>query len=167
MDRRTKVHTKKKRTSKKDIEVETVDSTNSEMDIQDGTDFSYAPKIFTNLEFATTIPLTKLEDNQEALTNKNFIGEYCSECVKKYERCWCFKSNWGDELIEVETPNIQKELNVTVVPIRQPLPGWVEYRRCIIKQNTNESDSLREENPIEKLIINGIRSITTKEFEEM
>ena len=59
------------------------------MDIQDGEDISFAPKIFTNPEFAATIPLTESEDNQVELTNKNFIGEYCSECVKKYNRCWC------------------------------------------------------------------------------
>ena len=64
-------------------------------------------------------------------------------------------------------PNIQRELNVAVIPIRQPPPHWVKYRRCVTKQNTNESESLREENPIEKLIIKGIRSITTKEFEEI
>ena len=108
-----------------------------------------------------------LEDNQIELTNKNFIGEYCSECVKKYDRCWCFKSDWEDKLIKVGTLNIQRKLNVAVVPIRQPPPSWVEYRRCITKQNTNKSEDLREESPIEKLIIKGIRSITTKEFEEM
>ena len=111
--------------------------------------------------------MTKSEDNEVELTNKNFIGKYWSECVKKYERCWCFKSNWEDELIEVETPNTQIKLNVAAVPIRQPPLGWVEYKRCVTKNDTNESVSLREENPIEKLIIKGIRSITTKEFEEM
>ena len=53
--------------------------------------------------------------------------------------------------------------------IRQPPPGWVEYRRCVTKQTANngENSNSREDNPIEKLIIKGIRSITTKEFEEM
>ena len=56
-----------------------------------------------------------------------------------------------------------------MVPIRQPPPGWVEYRRCVTKQTTNNSKNShsREDNPIEKLIIKGIGSITTKEFEEM
>ena len=59
-------------------------------------------------------------------------------------------------------------MNVTLVPIRQPPPGWVELRRCVTKQNeTNEQENLREENPIEKLIIRGIRSITNKEFKDM
>ena len=79
--------------------------------------------------------------------------------------------------MEVETPkgltngpntNQLKPMNVTVVPIRQPPPGWVEFRRCVTKQNeTNEHEDLREENPIQKLIIGGIRSMSTKEFEEM
>ena len=83
--------------------------------------------------------------------------------------------------MEVETPkgltnnptstqnNTQKQpINVTLVPIRQPPPRWVEYRRCVVKQSrANECKSLKEENPIEKLIIQRIRSITTKEFEEM
>ena len=53
--------------------------------------------------------------------------------------------------------------------ISQPTPGWVEYRRWVTKQTTNSSENTnsKEENPIEKLIIKGIRSITTKEFEEM
>ena len=93
------------------------------MDIQNGKGFSFAPQIFTNPKFTTTIPLNESEDKQIELTNKNFIGEYCSECVKKYDRCWCFKSNWEDEQIEVETPNIQRKLNVAVLPIRQPPPS--------------------------------------------
>ena len=85
--------------------------------------------------------------------------------------------NWDEEFVEVETPkgltnspntNQLKPMNVTVVPIRQPPPSGVEFRRCVTKQNkTNECEDLMEENPIEKLIIRGIRSITTKEFEEM
>ena len=56
-----------------------------------------------------------------------------------------------------------------MIPIRQPHPGWVEYRRQLTKQNTNNnnSDEFRDNNPIEKLIIKGISSITTKEFKEM
>ena len=87
--------------------------------------------------------------------------------MKKYNTYSCFKSNWEDELIELETPNIQRKLNVAVISIRQLSPSWAEYRRHVIKQDTNESDSLREENHIEKLIIKGVRSMTTKEFEEM
>ena len=64
--------------------------------------------------------------------------------------------------------NKLKLMNMTVVPIRQPLSGWVEFRKCVTKQNkTNECKDLKGENPIEKLIIREIRSITTIEFKEM
>ena len=53
----------------------------------------------------------------------------------------------------------KQPINATVVPIRQPPPRWIEYRRCAVKQS--------QENPIEKLIIKAIRSITAKEFEDM
>ena len=176
-DRRAKIHTKKNRTNRKEVNVDTVDSTNSETDIQDGGGFAYAPKIFTNPNYAATVPLTESENSEVELTSKNFIGEYCGECAKRYNRCWCGKSNWDEELMEVETsksltnsPNTNqlKLINVTVEPIRQPPLRWVEFRRCVTKQDkTNKCKSLREENPIEKLIIRGIRSITTKEFKEM
>ena len=50
---------------------------------------------------------------------------------------------------------------MTVMPKRQPPPGWVEFRKQATRNNSNDND------PIEKIIIKGIRSITTKEFEEM
>ena len=151
-------------------------TTSSETDIQDGEGFSYPSKIFTNPEFAKTILLTESDDDEIEVINPNFIGEYCSKCAKKYNRCWCYKSDWDDDLMEIETPNsptksltMHKNFNLTMVLNRQPPPGWVEYRRCVTKQTTNNSENSnsREDNPIEKLIIKGIRSITTKEFEEM
>ena len=176
-DRRAKNHTKKRRTNRKEVNVDTVDSTNLETDIQDGEGFAYTPKIFTNPDYAKTIPLTESENGEVELTNKNFIGECCGECAMRCSGCWYGKSNWDEELVEVETPkslnnslntNQLKPMNVTVVPIRQPPPRWVEFRRHVTKQSkTNECEDLREENPIEKLIIRGIRSITTKEFVEM
>ena len=65
--------------------------------------------------------------------------------------------------------DIQKQpTNVTLVTIRQPPSRWVEYRRCAVKQSrASKCKNVKEENPIDKLIIKDIRSITTKEFEEM
>ena len=148
IDRRAKIHTKKKRTNRKEmVSADMVDFTNSEMDIQDGEGFAYAPKIYTNSNYAITVPLTESEDNELELVPKNFIGENCGECAKRYNRCWCDKSNWDEELMEVETPkgpttnnpssdqnNTQKQpINIILVPIRQPPPGWVEYRRCTVE----------------------------------
>ena len=53
-----------------------------------GKGFVYPPEIFTNPEFTRTVPLTDM-DNEEIeleVTNPNFIGEFCSECIKKYNR---------------------------------------------------------------------------------
>ena len=174
-DRRIKIHTKKRRTIRRKVDTETK-TTRSEKDVHDGEGFSYPPKIFTNHEFAKTILLTELDDEEIEVINPNFIGEYCSKCPKKYTRCWCYKLDWDDDLREIETPkgptkksNNPRKLNVTVVPIRQSPPGWVEDRICVTKQttNNNENSNSREDNPIEKLTIKGIRSTTTKEFKEM
>ena len=53
-----------------------VDSTNTETDIQDGEGFAYAPKIFTNPNYALT------EGSELEVMHKNFIGGYCEECAK-------------------------------------------------------------------------------------
>ena len=46
-----------------------------------------------------------MDDNDEMeVINPNFIGEHCSECAKKYDRCWCYKLDWDKDLIEIETP---------------------------------------------------------------
>ena len=45
------------------------------------------------------------------------------------------------------------------MPKRQPPSGWAEFRRYVTKKNDND--------PIGKLIIKGIRSISTQEYEEM
>ena len=137
-------------------------TSSSETNIQNGKDFSYPSKIFTNLDLANTIILS--DTNSE-------------ECVKKYDRCWCDKSEWNKDLIEVEASkaptknksNKSKNLTVAVRPIRQPPPGWVEFRRQVTRQNIigNNEDKFRNDNPIEKLIIKGTRSITTEEFKEM
>ena len=75
----------------------------------------YHPEIFTNPEFARTVPLTDMdsEEIEVVVTNPNFIEEFCSECIKKYNRCWCFKLDWEDDLIEAEIPRVLKKLNLT------------------------------------------------------
>ena len=99
--RRSKVHIKRRTR-----EVESEVSGNSETDIQTGKGFTYPPEIFTNPEFAKTIPLTDMDSEEVEVTTPNFIGEFSSECIKKYNRCWYFKSDWEDNLIDVETPRV-------------------------------------------------------------
>ena len=82
---------KKRKVVRREADAETV-STNSETDIQDGEGFSYPPKLFTDPKLATIILLTNSDDNNInkidipnsdiVVTNQNFIGEYCGECVK-------------------------------------------------------------------------------------
>ena len=56
-DRRAQVHTKKRRTPRREmVKIDTpVDSTNSKTDIQDGEGFAYAPKVFTNTRLCNNI----------------------------------------------------------------------------------------------------------------
>ena len=169
-DKRSKIHTKKRRTTRREVDSEMVTS-NSETDIENWKIFLYLPEVYTNPDLANTITLTDT-DNDVEVTNQNFIREFCKECMKKYNRCWCYKSDWEEDLIDVEAPkaptnksNDLQNLTVTVIPKRQPPPGWVEFRGQVTKNNS--SDEFRNNNPIEKLIMKGVRSITTKEFEGM
>ena len=113
------------------------------------------------------ITLTDTDNDDVEITNPNFIGEFCKECIKKCNRCWCYKSDWEEDLIDVEAPeaptkpNDLQKLTVTVMPKRQPSPGWVEFRKQATKNKSKDN------NPIDKIIIKEIRSITMKEFEEM
>ena len=164
-DKRSEIHTKRRAR-----EVKSEVTRNSETDIQMGKGFAYPLEIFTNPEFAKTVPFTDMDckEIEVEVTNPNFMGEFCSECIKKYNRCWCFKSDWEDDLIDIEThrvstktkANISQQLTVTVMPKRQPTPGWAEFRRHVTKKN-------KDNEPIDKLIIKGIKCISMQEFEEM
>ena len=131
-DKRSKIHTKRRITRR---EVESEITSNSETGIQMGKGFAYPPEIFTNPEFTKTIHLTDMDNEEVEVTNPNFIGEFCTECVKKYNRCWCFKSDWEEDLIDVETPRVLTksnnlwQLTMTIMPKRQPPPGWAEFRK--------------------------------------
>ena len=99
-DRRAQIHTKKRRMDRGEmVNIDTaIESSNSETDIQDGEGFVYTPKIFTNPNYALT------EGSELEVIHKYFIGEYCEECAKRYNRCWCDKLDWDEDLIEVKPP---------------------------------------------------------------
>ena len=151
-DKGSKIHTKR-RTAR---EVESEIASNSETDIQMSKGFVYPPEIFTNPEFAKTIPLTDMDSEEVEVTNHNFIRKFCTECVKKYKRYRSFKSDWEEDLVDVETPRVltksnnSQQLTVTVMLKRQPPPAWAEFRRCITKKN-------KDNDPIDKLIIKGYK----------
>ena len=78
-DKRSKIHSRR---SKREVDSEV--TTSSETDIQTGKGFAYPPEIFTNPEFAKTVPLsdTDCDEIGVEVTNPNFVGEFCSECIK-------------------------------------------------------------------------------------
>ena len=145
--------------------------------------------MFTNPNYAATLPQTDMECSDLEVMQNNFIGEYCEKCIKRHNRCWCDKSDWEVDLMEVELPkdptnqNINKTNNaeqlnsLTLVSIRQPPPGWSEYRRGVINKRcktqtdneskTNGQGKTGDENPMDKVVLKGIRLISTREFEEM
>ena len=87
-DKWSKIHTRR---SKREVNSEV--TTNSETEIQMGKGFAYPPKLFTNPEFAKTVPISDTDNDivETEVANPNFIGEFCSEYSPKYNRCWCFK----------------------------------------------------------------------------
>ena len=107
-NQRAKIHMMRKRMPRKEIvNIDTpVDSTNSETDIQDGEGFAYAPKVFTNPNYVATLPQTETEDCELEMVCSKFIREYCEKCIKEHDRCWCDKSDWEYDLMEVEPPKI-------------------------------------------------------------
>ena len=172
-NRRAKVRTIKRRTPRretgsKDIVVD--NSTSSETDIPNG-GFGYAPKIYTDPKLTATLPQIETECDETETAQKDFIGEYCVTCIKKYNRCWCNGLNWDVDLMEVEQPNsppvnptdttnpTKRPNSIKLVSIRQPPPGWSEFRKGTLNKSNIAS--------LDKIIIMGLRSISTEEFENM
>ena len=106
-NRRAKVHTMKRTHRRETVSKDTVvdNSTSSGTDIPNGEGFGYAPKIYTDPKFAATLPQIKTECSESETAQNNFIGEYCTKCIKKHNRCWCNGSDWDVDLMEVEPPN--------------------------------------------------------------
>ena len=107
-DRRTQIHTRRRRTPQREIisKDTTVDNTtSSETDIPNGEGFGYAPKAYTDPNHAATLSPTETEYSASKATQKIFIWEYCAICIKKYERCWCNGSDWDANLMDIEPPN--------------------------------------------------------------
>ena len=77
--------------------------------------------MFTNPEYVAALPQMETESSELEVTPNKFIGEYCEKCVKRYNRCWCDKSDWDEELMEVEllkapTKNQDNTTNITKWP---------------------------------------------------
>ena len=190
-NRTAQIHTKKRRTPRREAANidNSVDSTSSKTDILDGEGFAFAPKVFTNQNIVATVPQT--EEEGTGPVQGNFIGNYCKKCANKYNRCWCNGSDWDGELMELELPkaptndqnnktnNTKWPNNLTLVSVRQPPPGWLEFWKSVIskskstnahienKNRANGWDNTIDEIPWNRIIIREIRTISNKEFEEM
>ena len=129
-DRRSKIHTKRRRATRKEVESESNNS--SETDILMGEGYGYPPQVFTYPELATNIPQTE-EDRVD------FIGEYCDKCIGKHDMCWCNSSDWDEDLIDIENPTNNTNLNLesekpSQTSFRECPPGWSESRRKAISK---------------------------------
>ena len=132
-DRRSYVQTRMRRTPHREVKSSHDDNT-SETDVPVGQGFRYPPQVFTDPEFAATVP--QMEEEEEEVGNNKFIGNYCDTCAKCGEtRCWCNSSGWEEGLLDVENPNTNPTLEKTPSPenSRKPHAGWVEHRRRTVQ----------------------------------
>ena len=128
----------------------------SETDIPVGQGFRYPPQVFTDPEFAATVP--QMEEEEEEVSNNNFIGNYCDTCAKCGEtRCWCNSSDWEEGLLDVENPNANPSLEKTLCPEnnRKPPTGRVEHRRRTVQAAKENKRNI---------IIENAKSISQEEF---
>ena len=84
-----------------------------------------------------------------------FTGNYCDKCGET--SCWCNSSDWGEELIDIETSTTNPTLEKTPSPenVRKPPAGWVEHRRRTVKA--------AQENK-RNILIENTKSILQEEF---
>ena len=152
-DRRAQVHSKRRRASRKEVTKRdtTVDhTTNSKTDIPNGEWFGYPPRVFTDPEYANTLPLTE-NDSEPEVTQSDFIGDYCDKCINKHNWWWCNNLDWEPDLLDVEPPtNSVNNKGPKQAQIRQPPPGWP---KCKTKSTNKGNKGLVEEIPINSIVI--------------
>ena len=156
-DRRSSVHTRRRRTPQREVIVSSHDNTNSETDVPVGQGLGYPLQVFTDPEFAADIPHT---EEEEEVYNDKFIGNYCETCAQCGEtRCWCNSSDWGEQLVDVENPNANPTLeNKTPSPksVRKPPAGWPEFRRRTISKAMQENNR--------QIVIENCKTISKEEY---
>ena len=97
-----------------------------------GEGFSYPLQVFTDPEFAATVPHIE----EEEVNNDKLIGNYCKTCDKNGKtRCCCNSSDWGEELIDIKnsTTNPTLEKTPSLENGRKSPAGWVEHKRRTIQ----------------------------------
>ena len=124
-----------------------------------GQGFRYPPQVFTDPEFAATVPQT--EEEEEEVSNNKFIGKYCDTCMKCGETYhWCSSWDWEEGLLDVENPNADTNPSLekkTPSPKnnRKHPAGWVEHRHRTVQAAKGNRQNIEIENA---------RSISQEEF---
>ena len=126
-DRRSSVRTRRRRTPHREVRSSHEENnTMLETDVPVGQGLRYPPQVFTNPEFAATVPQTEGEENKEVSNNK-FLGKYCDFCMKCGEiYCWCNSSDWEEGLLDVENPKADTNPSLEKSPsptVRKPPAG--------------------------------------------
>ena len=108
--------------------------TQHQKEITSRTRLLVSPQVFTDPEFAASVP--QMKEEEEEVSNNKFIGNYSDTCAKCGEtRCWCKSSDWEEGLLDVENLNANPSLEKTPSPknSRKPPAGWVEHRRRTVQ----------------------------------
>ena len=91
-DRRSSVQTRRRRPPCREVRTSHEDNTTSETDIPVGQGLRYPPQVFSDPEYAASVPQMEEEEGEE-ISNK-YIGNYCNTCTKCGEAsCWCTASD--------------------------------------------------------------------------
>ena len=138
---RCHVKSKQGRTPHKVASVHTEDNT-SETDMPTSQEFGYPPLIFTDPTH--TAVMTHTDSEGEVKHGTNFLGRYCEYCDRSGETCcWCFSSNWEEEL-DVNNPNPSVKISPSPT-VRKPPAGWSEGRCNVIKATNTTRPPLPKE----------------------
>ena len=155
-NRRSSVQTRRRRTPHREVRSSHEDNTTLETGVAVGQGLRYPPQVFTDPEFAATVPQTE----EEEVSNNKFIGKYCdtyTKCGETY--CWCNSSDWEEGLLDIENPNTNANPSLEKTPSpetsRKPPAGWVEHRRRTVQA--------MEENK-RNIVIENAKSIPQEEF---
>ena len=157
-DWRSSVRNRRRRTPHREVRSSHEENnTTSETDVPIGQGLRYPPQVFTDAECAATVPQT--EEEEEGVSNNEFLGKYCDLCEKGGETyCWCNSSDWEEGLLNVEQPNAHTNPSIEKTPsptIRKPPAGWAK-QRCRVVQAAREN---RQNMEIEQA-----RSLSPEEF---
>ena len=115
-DRRNSVQTMRRRTPHREVRSSHEDNnTTSETDMLVDQSFRYPPQVFTDPEFAATIP--QMGEEEEEVSNNKFVDKYCDSCAKCGETyCWCYSLDWEEGLLDIENPNADTNPSLEKTP---------------------------------------------------